>query len=118
VCAGLFTELLPGNALIKSVTILKYTFSTEILFEEVDARTPCGRITPSPATMHVIFLYIILFLEVNRRGSNIHRGGWGLQLIERNKSTLSISAEHSLSSVQHQHIVPVKMLNLDEESKQ
>jgi hypothetical protein len=58
--------------------------------------------------MSVISLCIILSLKVNRRGSNIHRGGWGLQLIQGNKSTLSISAEHPLFCVQQQHIVTAK----------
>jgi hypothetical protein len=80
----------------------------ETLFKVVDVGTSCRRITLPPSTRNLIFLYIILFLEVNRRGSNIRRGGWGLQLIQRNKSTLSISAEHTLFSVQQQHIVTVK----------
>jgi hypothetical protein len=60
---------------------------------DLAARTPYGGSGLSSSTVRVIFLYIILSLEVNRRGSNKHRGGWGLQLIQRNKSTLSISAE-------------------------
>jgi hypothetical protein len=60
--------------------------------------------TLSLATMSVISFCIILVLEVNRRGSKIRRGWWGLKLIQGNKSTHSISAEHPLFSVQQQHI--------------
>jgi len=67
-------------------------------------RTPYESTGLFSSTVCVIFLYIILSLEVNRKGSNKHRGGWGLQLIQRNKSTLSISAEWLLFSVQHRHI--------------